>query len=173
MAERNGAAIDVDFTLVDTQRADDVEALRSERFVNLEHIDLIQLDARHAERLRDRFNGADAHNFRLYACQSKRLEGSQRVRPSRSAFAAHDGYRRRAVTRLRRVARGNRAAEGKGRLQLGQHIRCRVRPDPFIRIEGKGFLRTLPCSSAATSVTFTGTISSRNFPSAMAAAALR
>src|SRR5688572_9361439 len=53
VAERDGAAVDVDAFGVEPERLDDGEALRGERLVELDDVDVLKLEAGHLQDLRD------------------------------------------------------------------------------------------------------------------------
>jgi len=57
MTERDGAAIDVDALGIDAERLDDGERLRGEGLVELDHVDLVEREARDFEGLGNSVHG--------------------------------------------------------------------------------------------------------------------
>ena len=67
MAEGDRAAVHVRALLVEAELADDLDDLRRERLVELDDGDVVERQAGLRERLRDRLDGADAHDLRVHA----------------------------------------------------------------------------------------------------------
>src|SRR6266540_4164990 len=65
MAERDRAAVHVHLLLVDPELADDGEALRRKRLVQLDEVDLVDADTCALEQLPDCGNRPDAHDTRV------------------------------------------------------------------------------------------------------------
>ena len=81
MAERDGAAVDVQPIRIDGQLAQAGEHLRGERFVQLDEIDLVERQPGELQRLADRRHRADAEALRLDAGGRERDEAGQRREP--------------------------------------------------------------------------------------------
>ncbi len=77
MAQGDGAAVEVYFLLGDAELAHAGERLRGERLVELDHIDILNLEARAGECLLGRGDRADAHDLWRAASDADRLEARQ------------------------------------------------------------------------------------------------
>ena len=80
MAERDRSAVDVDALGVDSQLAHDGHALRRERLVQLDQVDVADRDAGALEQLSHRRDRPDAHHARINAGGGAAAEGGQRRR---------------------------------------------------------------------------------------------
>src|SRR5579875_3394041 len=60
VAQRDGAAVGIELTLVNAELADDGDALRGEGLVQLDHVNVRKLQAGAGQRLADGGDGADA-----------------------------------------------------------------------------------------------------------------
>jgi len=67
MADRNGAAIHVEFMAIETQFTLDSDHLRAKGFVDFKAINLIVRNSRAIEKFTDGWSGSDAHDFRSYS----------------------------------------------------------------------------------------------------------
>src|SRR5918992_3381659 len=65
MSERNRPTVDVDLLVVETKLANDDEALRGERFVELDEVEVPDADTGPVEQLAHGRNGTDAHHARV------------------------------------------------------------------------------------------------------------
>src|SRR5204863_1954780 len=89
MAERDRAAVDVDALGVEAELADHDQALRCERLVELDEIEVLNLHPRAIEQLPNRRHGPDSHHPRIDACDGRADERAQRLDPQllRALFA--------------------------------------------------------------------------------------
>src|SRR6185503_17080261 len=84
MAQRDRAAVDVDLIRIQSQRLDDSERLRGKRFVQLDHIDIVERQSREFQSLRNREHWSNAHLFRRAACSRVSNKARQRLRAQRT-----------------------------------------------------------------------------------------
>ncbi len=111
MAERDGAAVDVEAIRIERDLLEAREHLGGERFVELHEIDLVERQARELERLANRRHRTDAEPLRLDAGRRERDEPPKRGETAfPRAFGRRDDDGGGPVACLRRVARGHRAA---------------------------------------------------------------
>ena len=112
------------------------QRLRRESFVQLDHVNLIELQTRDLERFRNRVHRADAHLFRRSSGRSIGDETRQRLQAQLArAFGAHHHGRRRAIAHLRAVPCRHHAARVKRRLQSSQRLDGSIRARAFVGIE--------------------------------------
>src|SRR5580704_19123005 len=91
MAERDGAAIDVDARRVKTSEFDYAERLRGEGFVQLDDVNLIERETGNFQRLGNCIDGADTHFLRRAAGGGESEKSRERFCIERAgAFGAHD-----------------------------------------------------------------------------------
>ena len=145
VAERNGPAVDVDDARVDAEVVHDGEALRGKRFVEFEQPDVFHPKPGPADRLRDRFERADAHDLGGDARQREARHPRQR-RQAEVAYHLLGGQHRRGRTvgGLRRVARRHAAARAKHGAKFGQRFEARVGAGAFVHVEHERLLHPLP-----------------------------
>ena len=102
MAQRDGAAVDVEPIGIDRQLFEAGEHLRGEGFIQLDEVDLIERQAGEGQRLADRRHGADAETLRLDTCRCEGHEPAERGQPALfCARRRHHDHRRGPVARLR------------------------------------------------------------------------
>src|SRR5918993_5277862 len=129
VAEREGAAVDVEARGVEPQLAVARDDLRGEGFVQLDEVDLVEPQLLSFEQAGDRGDGADAHHLRRDARELVIDDARQRLRaPARFAqgFLAEDDQRRRAVRDARRVARRHGAFLREDGRELAQRLDARL-----------------------------------------------
>src|SRR5205085_10486625 len=127
MTERDRAAVDVHLLRVEAELADHGEALRSERLVQLDEIDLIERDAGALQQLAHGRDRADAHQAWVDAGDGATDEGTERFDAELTRLLLRrDHERRRAVVDPGGVAGRNRAALAEGGLQRGPLLGCRI-----------------------------------------------
>jgi hypothetical protein len=107
------------------------EALRRERLVQLDEIDLVQVDSRSGEQLPNRRHGPDPHHARVDSRNGAADERAERLDAKRaSALLARDHERGGAVVDPARVSGRDRPAFAKRRLErrhlLGVRVGSRV-----------------------------------------------
>ena len=123
MAERDGAAVDVEAIRIDRQLAQTGEHLRGERLVQLHEADVVERQPRQLQRLANRRHGTDAEALRLNAGRGEGDEARQRLQAALlGERRRRDEHRRGAVARLRRVAGGDGAGRVEGRSKLGERL---------------------------------------------------
>ena len=129
MAERDRAPVRVDVRRVvgDAVVAQHRQRLRGERFVQLDHIDVGELDAALCEHPSHRRRRAEAHDARRDPCGG----GGEHLRLGGEAVFLHRFGRRkqhgaRAIVDARRVARGHRAIGPDDTLEPGQRFEARL-----------------------------------------------
>src|SRR5450830_613775 len=79
VTQRNGAAHRVDLGRVQPQRVHDRQRLGGKRFVEFDPVDVVLLQPGVAQRRRNGFNRADAHDLRRHAFGGKADEARQRL----------------------------------------------------------------------------------------------
>src|SRR5215213_5659417 len=105
MAQRDRAAIDVDLIRVQSQRLNHCDRLCRERFVQLDHINIGERQARELQNLRNRENWSNAHLLRRTAGSRVSNEARHRLRTQLTrARVRHYDRRSSTVRHLRRVA---------------------------------------------------------------------
>ena len=128
MTERDRAAVHVHPFLVEAQLPDDGEALRRERLVELDEVDVSGGDARPLEQLADGRNRADAHDPRVDARRGGADERAERVGAQLARrLLARDHERRGAVVDAARIAGRDRAVLAERGLQAGERLGGRLR----------------------------------------------
>ena len=106
MAERDGAAIDVDARRVQVESADDGQDLRGEGFIQFDEVDVVESEAGELERFGDGGDGADAHLFRQATGDGVGDEAGERLNAEFArAGRFHEDGGGCAVGGLRGVAR--------------------------------------------------------------------
>ena len=85
MAQRDGAAVDVDDFRIESGGADHGQRLRRESFVEFDDADVVQLEPGERQRFGNRHHGTDAHDFRRHARRGETDEA--RLRASAPARA--------------------------------------------------------------------------------------
>jgi len=164
MTDGDHAAVEIDAFRVDAERGRRCEADSGERLVNLDEVEFGRRDAIAAAGLKDGIGGLV---LRARVRAGDHAGGAELGEPLKAlslrVFAAHQHQGARAVGDRGRVACGDRAvgteggAQPREYLERGLAARTLVPVDTFLPPRGNG--------------TSTGTISSSNRPSAMAAAA--
>ena len=124
------------FVRIEVERLHAGERLRGKRLVQLDQIDLIERQAGLFQHLADRRHRPDAEQFRRHAGgRIADKAGERREAAFLGQFRGCDDRRRGAVARLRRVARGDGAADVERRLQLRQRFERGVSARTLVRIE--------------------------------------
>ena len=100
MAERDRAAVDVHALLVEPELAHDGEALRGERLVQLDEVELAGRDAGAREQLAHGRDRPDAHDARIDARDRAAREARERLGAERAARAPRSRSRRAAAPSL-------------------------------------------------------------------------
>src|SRR6478672_3354237 len=129
VTERDCAAVGVHSAVVigDAELAKDGEALRSERLVQFDHIEIRDFEAQPLHQLLAGGSGADAHDPRRNAGDRRAEDagaGSQAIAFRR--FLAGDDDRGGAVVDARGIAGGHRAVGADDRFQLRQGLERRL-----------------------------------------------
>ena len=111
MAERDGAAVDVQFLQVDAELPDASQHLRGERLVDLDEIDLSHGETGSFKRFLRRRNRPDAHIVRVNSGGRRRDDASQWLEPELLRFLGR-GHEQcsGAVGERRRIPRSDRSA---------------------------------------------------------------
>ena len=129
MAERDRAAVDVHLLGVEAELADHGEALRRERLVQLDEVDLVERDAAALEQLAHGRDRADAHHARVDAGDRAADERAERLDAELARLLLRrDHERRRAVVDPGCVAGRDRAALAERGLERGELLGGRVGP---------------------------------------------
>ena len=129
MAERDRAAVDVHALRVEAELADHREALRRERLVQLDEVEVGDADAGPREQLAHGRHRPDAHHARIDAGDGAADEAAEGLGAERARLLlARDHERGGAVVEAARVAGGDRAALAERRLQRRELLGARVRP---------------------------------------------
>src|SRR5262249_22210676 len=116
MAQREGAAVQVHPLRVETQLADDGQALRRERLVQLDEVELARVDPCTLEQLAHGRHRPDAHHTRVDTGGGAAGEGGERVDTELARpLLARDHQSRGAVVDPARVPRRDRAVAAEGR----------------------------------------------------------
>ena len=137
--DRDRAAVDVHPLLVEAELAHDGEALRRERLVQLDEIELVDGHPGAVEELAHGRDGPDAHHRRVDAGGRRAGEHAERLDPERPRpLLARDHERRGTVVDPARVARGDRPALPERRLQRRELLDRRVRPRMLVVLELSG-----------------------------------
>src|SRR6266511_879687 len=128
MPKRDRAAVHVHLLLVETELTDDGEALRGERFVQLDEVDLLDPDAGSLEQLPYGRDRADAHHARIDTGDGAADERAEGLHAQLlSLLLARDHECRGAVIDAARVARRDASpVRTEGRSQRGQLLRARL-----------------------------------------------
>ena len=123
MAERDGAAVDVDARRIEAERADDGEGLRGKGLVELDEADVVEGEAGELEGFGDGGDGTDAHLFRQAAGDGVGDEAGEGVKAEFAGAAGiHENGGGGAVGGLRGVAGGDGSLRVEGGLELGQRF---------------------------------------------------
>ena len=124
MAERDGAAVDVQPFRIDRQLLQAREHLRRERLVELDEVHLLDRQSGQLQHLLNRRDRSDAESFRLDAGRRKCRRSAPAARGRVvCARRGRDDDGGRAVARLRRIAGGDRALGVKRRPELAERLR--------------------------------------------------
>src|SRR5688500_11993635 len=138
MPERNGAAVDIHFLKIETKRLYYCQRLRCKRFVQLDHIDLVESQSGELQYFRNRKNRTNAHLLRWTTGCGICNEPRQWFRTQTlRAFGRHYHCRRGTVRHLRRIAGRDRSLRVECRLQLRESFTRAIAPDSFIPIKYK------------------------------------
>jgi hypothetical protein len=136
MSECDGAAVHVHPVPVQTELADDDEALRGEGLVQLHEVDLVDIDAGPLEKLSHCRDGADPHHARVDSGHRTTDESSERLDPELPGLRlAGDHERRRTVVDAARVPGGHRSAVAERGLQTVELFCIRGRPGMLVAID--------------------------------------
>ena len=128
MAERDRAAVHVHLLVIEPELADDREALRRERLIQLDEIELRHVDPGARKQFAHGGNRADAHHTRIDACDCIADERAERLDAELARLLLRrDHERRRAVVDPGRVAGRDSAALAKRGLQAPELLERRVR----------------------------------------------
>jgi len=131
--ERDRTALGVDLLRVEAKLARDHERLGRERLVELKQVDVVLGDAVVGEQLGQGVRRADAHDDGRHADDGRADPLGEDLEPELVGdVAAHEREGRRAVRDLRRVAGRARAALLEARLELGERLERRLRPDALV-----------------------------------------
>ncbi len=123
MAERNGAAVDIDFGRVEARLPDHRERLSCERFVEFDQIHILQLQSSQAQHFRDGFDRAQSHDLGPDAGRRVCDEAGQRLQSHCAGLLfRHYNDRRGAIAHWRRVAGRDRTVRLESRLQFGKRF---------------------------------------------------
>src|SRR5579859_161128 len=123
MAERDGAAIDIDAGLVELEVADAGQRLGGEGFVELDHVELRGIEAGAGQRLGRGRDRADAHDLGGAAGDRHRLDAGQDVEAMLlGVVLAGDQHHSRTVGQRRGGAGGDGAVLVEGQLEAGQAL---------------------------------------------------
>ena len=171
MAERDGAAVDVQLLARNRLVLQHREHLRRERFVQFDEIEVRHRQSRALKQLAHRRHRADAHDARIDAGRRPADDARERLDAERCARAALVSTTAAPPSVMPDDVPGGDDAGlpfdvRKNRRQLLQRLECRVGPRMLVRVDDG-----LACPSHPSTVT--GAISSRNRPSAIARAARR
>ncbi len=121
VTEGNGAAHRVDLGRVQPQRVHHRQRLRGKSLVQLDPVDVVLLESGIAQRRWYCLDGANAHDLRRHTLGGKTHIARQRFQAKLlDCFFAGQDQGPGAVRGLRTVARRDRAACGKRRLELDQ-----------------------------------------------------
>ena len=103
VTDRNRAAVDVQFCVVDAQLALAGEGLRGERLVQLEQVDAVKRQFRAQKRLANRGHGSEPHERGIDAGRGARTDEGDRLKTQRFGQPGfNDQQCRRAVVDTRR-----------------------------------------------------------------------
>ncbi len=164
MAERDGAAVDVELLVGDAELALAVDRLAREGLVDLEEVDVVDREAGLREQLLHRRERADAHDRRVDARRCEGAEVAERLEPERlGLLAAHHERRRRAVGERRAVAGGDAALGRERGLERGEPLERGVGARQLVALE----LERRRARCRRSGCRCTGTISSSNLPASM------
>src|SRR4051794_34231478 len=129
MAERDRAAVDVHALRVEPELADDHEALRRERLVQLDEIDVRDVDPGALEELAHGGDRSDAHHARVDPGNRAPRESPERLHSKLlRALLTRDHERSGPVVDTARITRGDGTALAKRRLEVGELVGARFRP---------------------------------------------
>ena len=135
VAQSNCAAIDVHLAHIEVQSLADSHRLSCKCLVGLDQIHVSNGQAGLGHDLLGSRDGAQAHDFRLNACQSTCNPGSQRLHAQLlGLLLAHDDQSSSTIVDGGRVAGGDDAVLGESGLQLCQHLGS-AQTGAFIGIE--------------------------------------
>src|SRR5438105_9676241 len=136
MTERNRTAVHVHLLLVEAELADDCEALRRERLVQLHQVDLPDRDARSLEQLADGRDRSDPHYARVDTGDSAADETAEWLRAQLARLLlARDDHSGRAVVDAAGIAGGDGSVAPERGLQSGELLRARVRAGVLVAFE--------------------------------------
>src|SRR5579871_3627681 len=108
MADRDGAAVDVEPVVVDAEPVAAVEDLHGESFLQLPEADVVDLEPVRLEELGHGEDGADPHFVRIAAGDSDAaVDAERREIALARKLALHEDAGAGAVGKLRGVARGD------------------------------------------------------------------
>src|SRR5579884_2926758 len=123
VAQRDGAAVGIELTLVNAELADDGDALRGEGLVQLDHVNVRKLQAGAGQRLADGGDGADAHHLRADARDGRGEHARLGLdAPLLRLLRRDDDRGGGAVVERAAVAGGDGASLDERRLQLGERL---------------------------------------------------
>ena len=129
MTDRDRAAVHVHLRRVEPQLPDDGDALRRERLVQLDQVEVRDGNARARQQLLHGGNRADAHDARVDAGDGTADERAERLDAEGARLLlGGDHERRSAVVDARGVAGSDGAAGPERRLEAGELLERRVGP---------------------------------------------
>ena len=133
VAERNGAAVDVDLLFRHSELAHHRDDLRRERLVELDEVDVLHGEAGLLEHLRHRLERTHAHDVGLDASHRESNEPREGPHPALlGERATHQQQRRGAVGVGARVTGRHRAIRLERRPELRESLRCRLRAHELV-----------------------------------------
>src|SRR5438477_5599721 len=136
MAERDRAAVHVGLLAVETEVLLHCQVLRSERFVDLDEIHVLHLEAGTLERLARRRSRTDPHDVRVDAADAARDDPRDRTEPGvLRGIGRSDDHRRGAVVDARGVAGGDRAVLLESRDKFLEYFRSRIGADVLVLVD--------------------------------------
>jgi len=139
VAQRDGAAVDVELVGGDLEGVLDVDGLAGERFVELDQIDVAHRQARLCKQLANGGDGSDPHDGGIDPSRCEGAEIAQGLDAQLVGFClAHHQRRGSAVTQRRRAAGGDGAFQRKGGSQLGEPLEGGTRAGQLVGVEAEG-----------------------------------
>ena len=136
MAERHGAAVEVEGPLVDPEIAHAGQRLRSERLIELDHLDVADLEPGAGQRFPRRGDRPDAHDLGGAAGDRDAPDAGQHVEPVLvGVILGADQHRGRPVGQRRGGAGGHRAMLVERGLEVGERRLAGLRADAAVGLD--------------------------------------
>src|SRR6266508_2868592 len=137
MSQRDRTTVDVHLLLIEPQLTDDDKALRRERLVQLDEVEVVHIDAGASAQLSHCETGAHYHHARIDTRNCTPDETSERFDAEISRlFLARDHERGGAVVDAARIPGGDRAAvRAERRLQRRELLGARVGPGMLVALD--------------------------------------